>query len=142
MTEGNQGRSPNAVDSGLSSTTRFLTELTAWVAAPWAATHVHWLLAVLVLAVLVALPSTFNVPGDKHRTGVAVSGAVRIGIEVLLFASAVIGAAIAWPTWALVLVVVLVAVTTIAQLKRWRWLIASTSRGRQPSEPGDSGTDN
>ena len=128
MTEHHQGRSPDAVDSGLSSTTRFLTELTAWVAAPWAAAHAHWLLAVAVLAILLALPSAFNVPGDKHRTGVAVPGTVRIGIELLLFASATIGAAIAWPTWALVLVVILVVVTTFAQLKRWQWLIKAGER--------------
>ena len=119
------GRSPDAVDSGLGSATRFLTELTAWVAAPWAAARVSWLLAIAVLVVLVALPSVFNVPGDKHRVGgVAVPGAVRIGVELVLFGAAIAGAVIAWRTWAWLLVVALVAVTIVAQLKRWRWLLS------------------
>jgi hypothetical protein len=121
------GRSPDAVDSGLGSATRFLSELTAWVAAPWAAARVSWLLAAAVLVVLVALPSVFNVPGDKHQSaGVAVPGAVRIAIELVLFGAAVAGAVLAWPTWAWLLVIALVAVTVVAQLKRWRWLLSVT----------------
>jgi hypothetical protein len=113
------------VDSGLGSVTRFLSELAAWVAAPWAAARVSWLLAIAVLVVLVVLPSVFNVPGDKHRVGgVAVPGAVRIGVELVLFGAAIAGAVIAWPIWVWLMVVVLVAVTVVAQLKRWRWLLS------------------
>jgi uncharacterized protein DUF2568 len=122
------GRSPDAVDSALASVTRFLSELAAWVAAPWAASRVSVVLAVVVLVVLVALPATFNVPGDKHKIGGrAVTGPVRIGIELLLFAAAVAGAALAWPEWAAVLVLLLVLVAAAANLPRWRWLVATTS---------------
>jgi hypothetical protein len=121
------GRSPDAVDNPLASTTRFLSELTAWVAAPWAASRVSVILAVVVLVVLVALPSAFNVPGDKHKVGArAVTGPVRIGIELLLFAAAVVGAALAWPGWAAAAVVVVVVVAAAANLPRWRWLVATT----------------
>jgi hypothetical protein len=124
------GRSPDAVDNPLASATRFLSELSAWVAAPWAASRVSVLLAVVVLVVLVGLPATFNVPGDKHKVGGrAVSGPVRIGIELVLFAAAVTGAALAWPSWAAAAVAVVVAVAVVANLPRWRWLVATT-RGR------------
>ena len=49
------GRSPDAVDSPLSSATRFLSELAAWVAAPWAASRVSVILAVAVLVVVAAV---------------------------------------------------------------------------------------
>jgi hypothetical protein len=124
---GATGRSPDAVDSPLGAATRFLSELTAWVAAPWAASRVSWILAVVVLVVLVALPAAFNVPGDKHKIGGrAVTGPVRIGIELLLFAAAVAGASVAWPEWAAVLVLVLVLVAAAANRRRWRWLVATT----------------
>ena len=72
------GRSADAVDSPAGAATRFGVELCAWIAAPWAAAHWSWIAAVLVLVVLVALPAAFNVPGDKHHGGRAVSGrAVR-----------------------------------------------------------------
>jgi hypothetical protein len=123
------GRSPDAVDGAVSSATRFLAELVAWVAAPWAASRVSVLLALVVLVVLLALPALFNVPGDKHKIGGrAVSGPVRIGIELLLFASAVAGAALAWPEWAAVLVLLVVLVAAASNLPRWRWLVA-TRRG-------------
>jgi hypothetical protein len=126
------GRSPDAVDGPLASATRFLCELTAWVAGPWAAARVSELLAVAVLVVLVALPAAFNVPGDKHKVGArAVSGPVRIGIELLLFAAAVAGAALAWPGWAAAAVAVVVAVAVTSNVPRWRWLVATTREAHQ-----------
>jgi hypothetical protein len=126
---GTAGRRPDAVDSPLASATRFLSELTAWVAAPWAASRVSLILAVAMLVVHVALPATFNVPGDKHKVGGrAVSGPTRIGIELLMFAAAVAGSVLAWPTWATAAVAVLVVVAIAANLPRWRWLIATTRR--------------
>jgi hypothetical protein len=126
---GTAGRSPDAVDSPLASATRFLSELTAWVAAPWATSRVSVVLAVAVLVVLVALLATLNVPGDKHKVGGrAVSGPTRIGIELLLFAAAVVGAVSVWPVWASAPVAVLVVVAIAANLPRWRWLIATTRR--------------
>ena len=121
------GRSPDAVDSPLGSATRFLAEVAAWVAAPWAASRVSVVLAVVVLVVLVALPAALNVPGDKHRVGGrAVSGPVRIGIELFLFAAAVVGASFAWPEWAAVVVLLVVLVAAVANQRRWRWLVATT----------------
>jgi hypothetical protein len=81
---------------------------------------------VLVLVVLVALPATFNVPGDKQHGGRAVSGPVRIGIELVLVAAAVIGAVLAWPAWAVAGVGILVAADLVVGLPRWAWLLRST----------------
>jgi hypothetical protein len=118
-------RSPDAVDSPLGATFRFLAEVAAWVAAPWAAARVSVVLAVLVLVVLLALPAVFNVPGDKHtRVLRAVSGRVRIGIELLLFAAAVVGATFAWPEWAAVAVLLVVLIAAVTNQRRWRWLVA------------------
>lgn len=124
------GRSPDAVDTVLGSATRFLSELAAWVAAPWAVAPVSVLLAVIVLVVLLALPAVFNVPGDKRQQGGrAVTGPTRIGIELVLFAAAVAGASVAWPVWAATGAAVLVVVTVFANLPRWRWLVATTRKG-------------
>jgi hypothetical protein len=120
------GRSADAVDSPAGAATRFAVELCAWVAAPWAAAQWSWVAGVLVLVVLVALPATFNVPGDKHHGGRPVSGRVRIGIELVLVAAAVIGAVAAWPAWAVAGVGILVAADLVAGLPRWAWLLRST----------------
>lgn len=81
------------------------------------------MLAVALFAVLVGLPTVFNVPGDKHQPApVAVSGPVRIGVELLLCAAAVIGSAFAFPLWATLLVLVLVVAMVATQVPRWRWL--------------------
>jgi hypothetical protein len=121
------GRSTDAVDSPAGAATRFAVELGAWVAAPWAAAQWSWVAGALVLVILVALPATFNVPGDKHHGGRAVSGRVRIGIELVLVAAAVFGAVLAWPAWAVAGVIVLVAADLVVGLPRWAWLLRSTA---------------
>jgi hypothetical protein len=133
------GRSADAVDSAAGAASRFAVELCAWVAAPWAAAEWSWAAGVLVLAVLVALPATFNVPGDKHHGGRAVSGSVRIAIELVLVAAAVIGAGLAWPAWAVAGVGLLVVADLVVGLPRWAWLIRSTTlahdRTSTPARP-------
>jgi len=120
------GRSADAVDSPTGAATRFAVELCAWTAAPWAAAQWSWAASVVVLVVLVGLAATFNVPGDKHHGGRAVSGPVRIGIELVLVAAAVIGAVLVWPAWAVAGVGFLVAADLVVGLPRWAWLLRST----------------
>lgn len=120
----NVGLSP--FDTSASSTLRFLIELTAWVAGPWAAVQLFdsgW--AVLpTLVLLLGLPSIFNVPGDKNIEGIAVPGMVRIAIEALLLIVAVVSAWIVWPLW-VAFVVTVVAVGMVATgLPRYRWMVA------------------
>lgn len=120
------GRSRDAVDPVAGAVTRAGVELVAWVAVPWAvAARGSWVAAALLLIVLVAVPATFNVPGDKHRDGRPVSGRVRIGIELLLTGAAVLGACFAWPVWAAVAVVALAFAFLALGVPRWRWLLQS-----------------
>ena len=122
MTTNGPGVSP--YDTYVSSGTRFLIELTAWVAGPWAAGDVLGGWAVVpALIVLLALPSLFNTPGDKKTTtGVATPGPLRILIEMVLLAAALWGAWTVWPTWLALLVTLIGLVMLASGLPRYRWL--------------------
>ena len=113
-------------DTYASATMRFFVEVVAWVAGPWAAFELtdRWWVAVLVGIVLLALPSVFSTPGDKHQVVVATPGPIRFVIEVILAAAAVIGAWVAWPTWLAVLVTVIVVAFLVTGWARTRWLLA------------------
>ena len=113
-------------DTFSSSGTRFIIEVVAWIAGPWAAADLlgsrWWALPTAV--VLFALPALFNTPGDKKTTGISTPGPIRILIEMLLLASAVAGAWIVWPPWAAI-AVTLVGIALLATgLSRYRWLAA------------------
>ncbi len=111
-------------DTPLSAGLRFVMELAAWVAGPWAAavaTGDGWV-ALPALIVLVGLPATFNTPGDKKQTGIATPGPIRILIEMLLFAVAVAAAWYLWPTWAAVLVTMAAVAAIVTGWPRYRWL--------------------
>jgi hypothetical protein len=116
------GLSPH--DTAASAGLRFLVEVVAWVAGPWAAARLSgqgWV-AVPTLVVLLVLPAAFNVPGDKKVTGIAVGGVVRIAIEVLLVAVAIGGAWTVWPWWAAAAVTALGIAMVATGLPRYRWL--------------------
>lgn len=112
-------------ETAASATTRFLVELTAWVAGPWAAADVTGRAWVAIPAglLLVGLPAGFNVPGDKNGDpGVAIPGPVRIVIEAVLMVIAVAGAWIVWPAWLAILVTAIAAAMPPSGLARYRWL--------------------
>jgi hypothetical protein len=115
-------RDPNAVDNPVGTVSRVLVGIAAWVGAPWALWDVQPVLAVVALLVLLWLPGVYSVPGDKNFSGRPVSGPVRIGIELLLMASAVAAAWAVWPQWLAVTVSVVTAIALVANLPRWRWL--------------------
>ncbi len=110
-------------DRPASAILRFLVEVIAWVAGPWAAAEVHIVLAVPVLLVLLALPSVFSTPGDKHQVIVATPGAIRLGIEALLIAVAAAAPWVIWPTWAAGPATVIVAGAVVFGLPRSLWLL-------------------
>lgn len=76
------------------------------------------------LLVLVGLPGIFNTPGDKHVSGMATPGPIRIGIEMFLLAAAVGSAWIVWPVWSAVGVTALGVAMLITGVTRYRWLAA------------------
>jgi hypothetical protein len=125
---GGPGVSP--YDTNASSGFRFLIEIVAWVAGPWAIADVTgsgWL-AVPTLLVLFGLPALFNTPGDKASTVVATPGLLRILIEMVLLTAAVAGAWIVWPPWAAVIVSGIGLAMLITGGRRYRWLAAIGTR--------------
>ena len=112
-------------DTHLSSALRFLVELVTWIAGPWAAADAtgQWWVAIPVAIVLLALPAVFSTLGDKHQVIVATPGAVRLTLELVLWAVAIAGAWVVWPVWAVVFVTVLVAAASVTGLSRARWLL-------------------
>ena len=113
-------------DTPLSSGMRFLVELIAWTAGPWAVAQLvgHWWPAIPAAAVLIAVPAIFSTPGDKRQVIVATPGPVRLLMEIDLMAVAVAGAFIAWPIEAAVAVAVIVVAAAAAGVPRARWLAA------------------
>ncbi len=117
------GPGPNPLDTWLSGGLRFLVELIAWVAGPWAMGQ--WLgplAAGLTLLVLLALPGVFSVPGDKHQVIVAIPGMMRFFLEVDLGLVGVIAAWYAWPISAAVAATLVVVLAQITGWRRSRWL--------------------
>ncbi|QJT06102.1 hypothetical protein G9272_42035 [Streptomyces asoensis] len=111
-------------DDRIASVLRFASELVAWVATPWALSTYSWLYAVLAVVVLIGLPTVFSTPGDKTQVIIPVSGTVTILLVLLQLAAAAISAWWVWPTYAAVLVSLLVAITLVTERQRWRWLLS------------------
>lgn len=113
-------------DTPLSSGLRFLVEVIAWVAGPWAAIVLtdRWWAALPTLVVLMGVPAVFSTPGDKRNVIVPTPGPIRLVIELGLAAAAVAGAWIAWPAWAGVAATVVVIASLVAGIPRARWLVA------------------
>ncbi len=115
---------PNPLDTLLSGGLRFLVELMAWVAGPWAAGR--WLgvwAGALALVVLMALPSVFSVPGDKNQVVVAVSGPLRLALEISLGVVAVVAVWYVWPTFVAVASTIIVVLAQVTGWRRSRWLL-------------------
>ncbi|MEV6050006.1 hypothetical protein [Streptomyces sp. NPDC052107] len=113
-------------DDTRASALRFVTELVAWVATPWALSEHSWPLAVLALVVLVGLPTVFSTPGDKASVIVPVPGGVTILFVLLQLVAAVVSAWWLWPAWAAVPVTLLACATLVTERPRWRWLLSPT----------------
>jgi hypothetical protein len=112
-----------APDDLTASVPRFLVEVIAWMAAPWALWSTSAVLAIAAVAVLIAVPTIVGQPGaKKQRVPIAVPAAVAIGVELIQPVVAVVASAFAWPSWITVIVVVLAVIAGAAQLRRWRWM--------------------
>ncbi|MCW3816103.1 hypothetical protein ONA91_16800 [Micromonospora sp. DR5-3] len=121
-------RPPHRPD--VASALRFLTELVAWVATPWALAPHSAALAVASVLVLIGLPTVLATPGDKKHVVVPVPGAVTIGLVVLHVVAAVVSAWFAWPRLAAAAVTALALATVATELPRWRRLAPLGRDGR------------
>ena len=124
MSDSGPGISP--YDTVASAALRVAVEVVAWVAGPWAAFELtdRWWVAVLVGIALLTLPAVFSTTGDKHQVVVATPGPIRLVIELVLDAAAIVGAWVAWPRWLAVVVLAVVIGSLVTGLRRWRWLAA------------------
>ncbi len=112
-------------DTPQSATMRFLAELAAWTAGPWAAAELAGPWAIIpVVIVLVGVPAIFSTPGDKQTVLVATPGPIRMLIELALAGVALIASAYVWPVWAALVVAVIVAFMFATNARRLRWLLA------------------
>jgi hypothetical protein len=122
----------NDVASGL----RFLAELIAWVATPWALWPHSPVVAIAAVVLLVGLPTVFGTPGDKPGgVAVAVPGLVTVLLVLLQLIAATAAAWVAWPWWAAAPVTVLCLLTSVTELPRWRRLLGIESPARERSHP-------
>lgn len=110
-------------DTLLSGGLRFLAELIAWVACPWAAAQVSIWLAIPVLIILVGLPAVFSTPGDKRQIVVATPGPLRVLIELALHVAAVVCVWLVWPAWLALLSTLVVIAAVALGIPRTRWLL-------------------
>ena len=118
-------------DTHLSSGLRFLTELIAWVAGPWAVARWSPWLIVPALALLVGLPAVFSTINDKRTVIIATPGPIRVAVELLLYSVALIAPWYVWPTVVATAAAVIVVASLAMGLPRFRWLL-----DRAPSQSG------
>ncbi|MFC0555681.1 hypothetical protein ACFFHJ_32755 [Planotetraspora thailandica] len=126
MMQGVHDRPPNAApDSLTAAAPRFLIEIIAWVAVPWALASYSIWLAVLADIVLIGLPTVFGMPGaKKQRNPIPIPPGPAIALELLQPAAACAGAIAAWPTVVASVVVVASLAACLLQLPRWRWMLS------------------
>lgn len=124
--EGRSGpAAPVAPDSMVSATSRFVVELVAWIAAPWALAPYSAVLAVLAVVALIGLPGVFGMPGAKElRPAVPVAAWLAVALELLQPFVACVAAFAAWSTAAAGIVVIAALIACALQLRRWRWMLA------------------
>lgn len=111
---------------------RLLLEISALIALgvgahSVASGPVAWVLAIAVPLAAAVVWGVFNVPGDESRSGqapVAVSGSVRLVIELGVFAAAVVVVTFASPVAAGALGAT-VAIHYLLSIDRIRWLLAN-----------------
>jgi hypothetical protein len=101
-------------DSRPASALRFLTELIAWTATPWALAPHSIPLAIASVVVLIGVPSVFQ----------TVPGFVTILIVLLQLVAAVVSSWLAWPLPVAVLVSLLALACLYTERARWRWLLS------------------
>ena len=128
-----ENRQPGHND--LASALRFLAELVAWVATPWALWPHSAVLALVALILLIGLPTVFGTPGDKPGgVLVPVPGFVTVLLVLLQLVAATASAWMAWPWWAAVAVTALCLVVPFTERPRWRRLLTADEHTRTAAD--------
>lgn len=109
---------------------RFVTELIAWVATPWALWPHSVFLAIAAVVLLIGLPAVFGTPGDRPGgdSPIAVPGIVTILLVLVQLVAATTAAWAIWPWWLAVGVTLLCVVVVGTEQSRWRSVTKYTSR--------------
>lgn len=119
-------------DNPVSSSTRFILELVAWIAGPWAVyTAYGWTPAWFAALGLMALPAVFSTRGDKKHVIIPTPGPIRLLIEFFLFAVAGYAAWQVWPIEAAWAVWGVIGVGVLAGMPRSVWLMRGAPEGRE-----------
>ena len=113
-----------APDPIWSSAPRFVVELIAWVATPWALWSNSAVLAIVSVVVLIGVPTLIGMPGVKNQPpAVAVGPAAAIAVELIQPVAAVASSIAAW-SWPVGIGVLALSVAMLAlQAQRWRWML-------------------
>jgi hypothetical protein len=110
-------------DTFVSSGLRFLSELIAWIAGPWALAILSTWLVLPELVLLIGVPSVFSTRNDKRQVIVSTPGPVRVAVELLLYFVAIVAPWLVWPS-AVSCVAGGIAITSIgAGIPRIMWLL-------------------
>lgn len=134
MTEARRARGTRTRGPGhdtLSGGLRFLSELVAWVATPWALWSFSIPLAILSVVLLIAPSAIFSTPGDRPGgdAPVSVPGAVTIALVLVQLVAATVSAWVVWPTPVAVAVTVLCLVVVVTEQPRWRSMTGGRAVG-------------
>jgi hypothetical protein len=121
-------------DTPVSAGLRFLSELIAWVAGPWAITLVSSWLVLPAIVLLVGLPGVFSTINDKRNVIVPTPGPVRVGIELFLYSVAIIAPWFVWSTIVSIIATGIVIAALVTGIARMSWLMDGAPSGEAGTE--------
>ncbi|MEW2519029.1 hypothetical protein [Actinacidiphila alni] len=106
---------------------RFLAELIAWVATPWALWPHSPALAIGAVLLLVGLPTLFSTPGDRPGgdSPFPVPGAITILLLLLQLTAATASSWTLLPTWPAAAITALCLTIPITDHPRWHRLLTT-----------------
>ena len=116
-------------DTFVSSSLRFVSELIAWIAGPWALSLFSNWLIFPTLTLLVAVPAIFSTRNDKRKIVISTPGPVRVGLELSLYTVAVVAPWFVWSTAVSGVAVGIVIASLVAGFPRFMWLVRGAPDG-------------
>jgi hypothetical protein len=120
-----EDRAPDGISS---SAPRFVVELIAWVATPWALWQHSIVLAIASVVVLIGVPTLVGMPGVKNQPpAVAVGPVAAFAVELIQPAAAVVSSGVAWAWVVAIGVLALSLAMLVLQVPRWRWMLGHHS---------------